>query len=81
MSYQKKLQEKYDHTLDRMWELFKFGREREGELEKALSQLVEESSDYLAQNKCGCQHPHCRSCDNDQDLSEQIAQAKVVLSK
>ena len=35
----RKLQEKYDHTLDSFWDLFKMGREREQVLEDELTRI------------------------------------------
>ncbi len=35
----KKLQDKYDHALDRLWVLFKIGREREHALEDELAMI------------------------------------------
>ena len=37
MNRQREYQDKYHHALDRMFDLFKFGREREVELECALA--------------------------------------------
>ena len=43
------LKRKYDHLLDRFWQLFKYGRERE----KQLEELVRHCWVYSGYENCG----------------------------
>ncbi len=38
-NHYKQLRDKYEHSLDTMWALFKFGREREQAMEAKLNQV------------------------------------------
>ncbi len=38
-NHYKELRQKYEHSLDTMWALFKFGREREQAMEAKLNQI------------------------------------------
>ena len=69
MSHQQNLKRKYEHTLDRMWQLFKVGRKRETELENQLKTLI-----YAAENNTG--HEPSLSC-----FHRELDEAKKLLSK
>ena len=42
------------------------------QLKAHISELAEEADNYLCQNLCGCGHPVCRKCTNDNYLNAVI---------
>ena len=58
-NHYKELQHKYEHSLDTIWALFKFGREREKSLEAKLNQI-----------KVICERESTYTCERRDDILE-----------
>ncbi len=51
-NHYREMQRKYEHALDRMYELFKFGRDREISMESKLNQIKEICNRSRTEDDC-----------------------------
>ena|GEM_PF-3289867 len=46
------------------------------ELQNQIEMLAKELSKYHNQNRCGCQHPECNRCADDERIDELLTQSE-----
>lgn len=46
------------------------------ELQNRIDMLSEELAEYHNRHRCGCQHPACKRCEDDERIEELIAQSE-----
>jgi len=46
------------------------------ELQNRIEMLKEELTKYHNQHRCGCQHPECKRCEDDERIDELLAQSE-----
>lgn len=49
------------------------------ELQNQIEMLNEELAKYHNQHRCGCQHPACKRCEDDERIDDLLAQSEQAV--